>query len=154
FLVLLGGAGVLALTQTKAEDLAIGLGVIGGLAVLVLLGAGYGVWRVRSEVLLYDAGLIEKCGGRKGVCRWEEMEAIAGMVATTSTHGNRFWVGGPLVLTLRDGTTLTLSDGLADSVQLGEFVTTKVLACLLPLAREAVRRGETVVVGPLRLDRF
>jgi hypothetical protein len=154
FLVLLIGAGVMALTHTKDADLPVAIAVIGGLALLVVLGMAFGIWRVRGEVLLFADGLIMKRGGEERVCHWDDIEALTGMVATTNQFGQQCYVGGPLVLTRRDGRKLTISDGLQDGVQLGEVITAAVLKRRLPEARAALARGDTITVGPLRLDRL
>jgi hypothetical protein len=154
FLILLAGAGVMALVNTKPADLPVGIAVLGGLAALLGAAVAFGIWRVRGEVLLFADGLIVKRGGEERVCHWDDVEALTGMVATTNQFGMRCYVGGPLVLTRRDGRRITISDGLQDSVQLGEVITAEVLKRRLPEARAALERGDTVTVGPLRVDRL
>ena len=154
FLVLLVGAGIMALVNTKPADLPVGIAVLGGLAGLFGACIAFGIWRVRGEVLLFADGLIVKRGGEERVCHWDDVEALTGMVATTNQFGVRCYVGGPLVLTRRDGRKITISDGLQDGVQLGEVITAEVLKRRLPEARAALERGDAIVVGPLRFDRL
>jgi hypothetical protein len=154
FLILLVGAGVMALVNTKPADLPVGIAVLGGIAALFGAALAFGIWRVRGEVLLFTDGLIVKRGGEERVCHWDDVEALTGMVATTNQFGMRCYVGGPLVLTRRDGRKITISDGLQDSVQLGEVITAEVLKRRLPEARAALERGDALTVGPLRFDRL
>jgi hypothetical protein len=154
FLLVLLGAGTAVLANSNPADLPVGAAVLGGLALLFGACVAFGVWRVRGEVRLFADGLAVKRGGEERVCHWDDVEALTGMVATTNRFGVRCYVGGPLVLTRRDGRQITISDGLEDVVQLGEVVTSAVLKRLLPEARAALARGDTVAVGPLRLDRL
>lgn len=154
FLVVLVGAGIMALVNTKPADLPVGIAVLAVLALLLGACVAFGVWRVRGEVLLFADGLVVKRGGEERVCHWDDVEALTGMVATTNQFGMRCYVGGPLVLTRRDGRKITISDGLQDGVQLGEVITAEVLKRRLPEARAALERGDAILVVPLRIDRL
>jgi hypothetical protein len=154
FLVLIAGGGAMALTHTNEAEMPLGVGMVVGAAVLLVAGVAYGIYRVSCEVLLFADGLIEKRRGAETLCRWDEVEALTGMVPTNNQFGMQCYVGGPLVLTRRDGKRLVISDGLQDFVPLTEYISAEVLKRLRPAARAAMDRGETVGIGPLRVDRF
>jgi hypothetical protein len=146
------GIGSFALAHSKPGQFWIGAALVGALAGALAVYIYAGVRKLRRRILFHADGMILQEGGETAVIRWDGIASLTGMLPV-SFRGAPAHIGGPLHIALRDGRRFCLGLGYADLDVLATFLHEKVLAHLLPPAREALQRGETVSLGPLQVDR-
>jgi hypothetical protein len=144
-----GSVAVFALDRTKPDQLFTACAGVGVSAVLAAIFVVAGVSTRGVSAALYAEGVVSKQWSRATPCRWDEVESVAGMLHVLGQSNPRQTLR---ILRLRtvDGRTLTFG-GVRDMDELAAVVYHEVLRRQLPRALAALRRGETVSVGPLRL---
>jgi len=156
-LILLATGGVIALLSGALIEGTSATLCLGG-AGLVLIGlAAYGgavAFRDRDQtVRVFLDGLIETRGGQNTVIRWDQIDGVVHSI------GQRRRRIGPsethlLTLMLIDGTRIQYSEATLEGVEeLSSTVKHAIIRRELPRIAGALRNGETVTYGNIRLDR-
>jgi hypothetical protein len=151
FLFLFGGIAALALANTKPQELYQGYFVMGSLGLMIVVMILGGMAHMRDSAALYADGLVCRRRWKTMACRWDEVQSIQGMLPIP-TRFQPMYLGGPLNLRGTDGKVLTVGD-IANAGELFDAVYQEVLRRKVPQAVQAIRNGETVTIGALRLDR-
>jgi hypothetical protein len=151
FLLLFGGFAAFALANTKPQELYQGYIVMGSLGLLFVLMILGGIAHIQDSAALYADGVVCKRRWKTMACRWDEVQSIQGMLPIP-TRFQPMYLGGPMTLRRADGQSLTVGD-IANAGELFDAVYQEVLRRRVPQALQAMRNGETVPIGRLRLDR-
>jgi hypothetical protein len=109
----------------------------------------------RDAAALYSEGLVSRCGRVTNACRWDDVESVSGLLRTAIRTGGEaaFTVGGPLRLNCSDGKKLIVSGFFDEEAEFLGIVREEISCRHFPKAVEALRRGETVRIGPLSAER-
>jgi hypothetical protein len=126
--------------------------------VLFLLSAAAGVvllWiqvdiRLRSARLC-AGGLEVRYAGRLTAVTWDDIRAVTGAIPVRH-NGVPAHIGGPMCLELADGRRVTVPSFVQNHDVLADRVHEEALSRLLPVAEQAIRRGEQLTFGPLAVD--
>jgi hypothetical protein len=150
-LVLVAGIGSFILTHTKPEEMVLGSCMVGGFVLVCLIFLVLGIRKLGYKLALFENGLVETRGRASRVFRWDEVDALRGMVRVPFM-GRPVCLGGPMVVRRCDGATLTLGHGVDNVERLAGVITDQVMQRLLPAALEAIRRNKHVTIGTLQVD--
>jgi hypothetical protein len=148
WLLLWGGIAAISLEQVKADHLYLVYCGMGAMLAPALFAIIVGMLDRRDSAALYAEGVVSWRLGKRSACRWDEVESVAGKlrVPGRSELGR---AAETLRLRTADGRTVEVI-GVKDMDNLVNAVYHEVLRRQLPRALAAIRRGETVSVGPLR----
>jgi hypothetical protein len=126
--------------------------VLGGLGAVVMALAQWG-----AKMALHANGLVHHHRGKAYTYLWTDLTVRRKVVETHEQSGGGVPYRTDYTYTLRraDGRQLELSSDYGDGmIELGDIVVDQVNRVALPRALAALRRGETLTFGPLRLDMF
>jgi hypothetical protein len=148
WLFLWGGIAALVLERAKSDEFYWDCCFLGVVVVPAVFFITVGILALRDSAALYDDGVVSWRWRRATACRWDEVEWIAGKVRMHVRSGPGR-VAEILRLRTVDGRTVRFG-AVRDMDELAEAVYEEVvLRRQLPQALAAIRRGETVSVGPL-----
>jgi hypothetical protein len=147
WLLLWGGIVALVLEQAKPGQPYSLCAFVAGAILPAVVAIAVGVLVRRDAAALYAEGVVSWRWGRTMACRWDEVESVAGKLRLP---GRSALSRSAETLRLRmvDGRTVVFGD-LRDEDELVDAIYHEVLGRQLPRALAAIRRGETVSVGPL-----
>jgi hypothetical protein len=148
WLLLFGGIAALGVEQAKPDQFFWTYCFLGMVVIPAVFFISVGILALRDSAALYDDGVVSWRWSRATACRWDEVERLAGELRV---YGRSY--PGRASETLRlhtvDGRTMRFG-AVRDMDELADAIYEEVLRRRqLPQALAAIRRGETVSVGPL-----
>jgi len=110
------------------------------LAVVVF---GVGLFARTYTLMLFPDALAKTGGGETEIFRWSDIRDVFIYVHP---------IAGKHRLVTTDGRTLQIDSGVKDAKKLGEAVQQALFSYMMPAARKAFERGDTLTFGPLQID--
>lgn len=158
--LVLGGMGVLGavrFAERASEDPSRDTWILGLLTTApFLLGAALaGVWaarRIHKVVRLHHGGLHHRDAKGERAVPWRSVDGVYQRIVRVHRAGEDVDVRDEYTIALRDGTALEIDYHFDEVEAFGSAVTAAVTELLLPVHRDALRAGETLDFGPIRLD--
>lgn len=157
-LILIGFGGVVALVASALIEGTPATLVLGG-AGLALIGlaayGGYAALRHQDQIIrVFLDGLTETSGGQDTVIRWEHIDGVVHSIGQRRRRRNDPSESQLLTLILSDSTRIQYSDATLEDVEgLAGTVKHAITRRELPRIADALRSGQSITYGKIRLDR-
>lgn len=152
----MGALGAVRLASRAGEDPSTETWILGLLTTVpFLLGAALaGVWaarRIQRVIRLHHGGLHYRDAKGERAVPWRSVDGVYQRIVRVHRAGEDVDVRDEYTIGLHDGTALEIDYHFDEVEAFGSAVTAAVTDLLLPVHREALRAGETLDFGPIRL---
>jgi hypothetical protein len=152
-LLLVGAVPMPVLARIGAlEEHGLWYGVLGLFVVVALVLAAETYFRATKTVVLYENGLAYGRRGDVQGWRWDEIEAITFEIVKHSVNFVPAGTSHKYTLDMKGGQRIVLGDHVSGIKAVGEHIRERVVPLIYQRCAEALKRGENVDFGQIRLS--